>query len=89
MFGFLRANLQICFMALGLRRRASAERWCERSTGVLVIVVAEATMAMGGGIEEAVASLRSDKDDDASAEGSSYIECRRISDEANFSIRAL
>lgn len=46
-------------------------------------------MAMGEGMEEAVASLRSDKGDDASADGSSYIECRRISDEANFSIRAL
>ena len=74
MFGFLRANLQICFMALGLRRRASAERWCERSTGVLVMVVAGAASVMGVGLEAVEASLRSNEGDDAGAEDSGYIE---------------
>ena len=34
MLGFRRVSFQIAFMGLGLRMRASLERWWERSTGV-------------------------------------------------------
>ena len=34
MLGLRRVSFQIAFMGLGLRIRASVERWCMRSTGV-------------------------------------------------------
>lgn len=39
MSGLRRVSFQIAFMGLGLRNRASVERWCIRSTGVDVEAV--------------------------------------------------